>query len=160
MGIKFRFEQDTRYVTGKRDILGPNIAEICKPFPIISPNVNSTTQPKGKGKGKAIPVEAWTDPEGYRRLRFPDSMTVGAWRWWSCKHRPPLPPHAAIYSWYSFLSEAESNPGPYCGRKDYVYGKFQLMPSGVESANLRLVSRCLKQLRHRVHHTNKGFDNY
>ena len=29
------------------------------------------------------------------------------------------------YSWYSFLLEAESTPGPQCGRKDYVYEKFQ-----------------------------------
>jgi hypothetical protein len=26
----------------------------------------------GKGKGKAIPLQAWTDPEGSRRLRLPD----------------------------------------------------------------------------------------
>jgi len=24
------------------------------------------------------------------------------------------------YSWYSFLSETESNPGPQCARKDYT----------------------------------------
>jgi hypothetical protein len=28
------------------------------------------------------------------------------------------------YSWYSFLLEAESTPGPQCGRKDYVKEKF------------------------------------
>jgi hypothetical protein len=28
-------------------------------------------------------------------------------------------------SWYSFLLEAESTPGPLCGRKDYVNEKFQ-----------------------------------
>ena len=38
-------------------------------------------------------------------------------------HRPPLPPRE--YSWYSFLLEAESTPGPQCGRKDYVSEKFQ-----------------------------------
>jgi hypothetical protein len=32
----------------------------------------------------------------------------------SPRHRPPLPPRK--YSWYSFLLEAESNPGPQCGR--------------------------------------------
>jgi hypothetical protein len=62
MGIKFRFKQDTKYLTGKRDILGPHIAEICMPFPVVCSNVNSTIEPKGKVKGKAIPVEAWTDP--------------------------------------------------------------------------------------------------
>jgi hypothetical protein len=28
-------------------------------------------------KGKAIPLQAWTGPEGSRRLRFPDFMTIG-----------------------------------------------------------------------------------
>jgi len=32
-------------------------------------------------KGKAIPVQAWTDPEGSRRFRLPDFKTVGWWRW-------------------------------------------------------------------------------
>jgi len=31
----------------------------------------------GKGKGKAIPLQAWTSPEGSRRLRLPDFKTVG-----------------------------------------------------------------------------------
>jgi len=29
------------------------------------------------GKGKAIPLQAWTGPEGSRRLRLPDFKTVG-----------------------------------------------------------------------------------
>jgi len=28
-------------------------------------------------KGKAIPLQAWTGPEGSRRLRLPDFMAVG-----------------------------------------------------------------------------------
>ena len=38
-------------------------------------------------------------------------------------HRPPLP--LRKYSWYSFLLQTESTPGPQCGRKDYVNEKFQ-----------------------------------
>jgi len=30
-----------------------------------------------KGKGKPIPLQAWTGPEGSRRLRLPDFMTIG-----------------------------------------------------------------------------------
>jgi hypothetical protein len=30
-----------------------------------------------KGKGKAIPLQALTGPEGSRRLRLPESMTIG-----------------------------------------------------------------------------------
>jgi len=28
-------------------------------------------------KGKAIPLQTWTGPEGYRRLRLPDLKTFG-----------------------------------------------------------------------------------
>ena len=29
-----------------------------------------------KGKGKAVPLQAWSDPERSRKLRFPDFMTT------------------------------------------------------------------------------------
>jgi hypothetical protein len=35
----------------------------------------------GKGKGKAIPLQAWTGPEGSRRLSLPDFKTLGTLRW-------------------------------------------------------------------------------
>jgi hypothetical protein len=38
-------------------------------------------------------------------------------------HRPPLPPRGD--SWYSFMLETESTPGPKCDRNDYVIEKFQ-----------------------------------
>ena len=31
----------------------------------------------GKGKGEAIPLQAWTGSEVSRRLRLPDFMTIG-----------------------------------------------------------------------------------
>jgi len=30
-----------------------------------------------KGKGKAIPLQAWTGPEGSRRLRLQNFKTIG-----------------------------------------------------------------------------------
>jgi len=36
-----------------------------------------TSKGKGKDKGRAIPAQAWTDPEGCSRLRLPDFKTVG-----------------------------------------------------------------------------------
>ena len=30
---------------------------------------------------KAIPLQAWTGRQGSRRLRLPDFMTIGTWRW-------------------------------------------------------------------------------
>jgi hypothetical protein len=35
-----------------------------------------TTLCKGKGKGKAIPLQAWTVPEDSRKLRLPDFKTI------------------------------------------------------------------------------------
>jgi len=29
-----------------------------------------------KGKGKAVPLQTWTGPEGSRKLRLPDFVTV------------------------------------------------------------------------------------
>ena len=37
--------------------------------------------PTVKRKGKAIPLQAWTGPEGSRRFTLPDFKTVGTWRW-------------------------------------------------------------------------------
>ena len=47
-----------------------------------------------KGKGKAVPLQAWSGPEGSRTLRFPDYMTTAqdGVKVVSLTHRPPLPP--------------------------------------------------------------------
>jgi len=59
-----------------------------------------------KGKGKAVPLQAWSGPEGSRKLRFPDFMTTAqdGGKVVSLTHRPLLP--LRKYSWYSFLLEA------------------------------------------------------
>ena len=63
-------------------------------------------------KSKSVPLQAWSGKEGSRKLRFPDFMTTAqdGGKVVSLTHRPPLPPRK--YSWYSFLLEAESTPGP------------------------------------------------
>ena len=30
----------------------------------------------GKGKGKAVPLQTWSGPEGSRKLRYPDFVTT------------------------------------------------------------------------------------
>ena len=44
-------------------------------------------------KGKAVPLQAWSGPEGSRKLRFPDYMTTAqdGGKVVSRRHRPPLP---------------------------------------------------------------------
>jgi hypothetical protein len=45
-------------------------SNIMLPRIILSMNVIN------KGKGKAIPLQAWTGPKGSRRLRLPDLKTI------------------------------------------------------------------------------------
>jgi hypothetical protein len=49
---------------------------------------------KGKGKGKAVPLQAWSGPVGSRKLRFPDFMTTtqDGGKVVSLTHRPSLSP--------------------------------------------------------------------
>jgi len=44
-------------------------------------------------KGKAVPLRAWSGPEGSRKLRFPDFLTTAqdGGKVVSLTHRPPLP---------------------------------------------------------------------
>jgi len=45
-------------------------------------------------KGKAVPLRAWSCPDGSRKLRFPDFMTTAqdGGKVVSFTHRPPLQP--------------------------------------------------------------------
>jgi hypothetical protein len=45
-------------------------------------------------KGKAVPLQVWSGPEGPRKLRFPDFMTTAqdVGKVVSLTHLPPLPP--------------------------------------------------------------------
>ena len=46
------------------------------------------------GKGKAVPLQAWSSPEGSRKLLFPDFMTTAqeGSKGVILTHRPHLPP--------------------------------------------------------------------
>ena len=47
-------------------------------------------------KAKGVPLQAWSGPEGSRKLRFPDFMTTAQdGGKVSLTHRPPLPPENA-----------------------------------------------------------------
>ena len=49
---------------------------------------------KYKVRGKAVPLQAWSGPEGFRKLRFPDFMITAqdGDKVVSLTHRQPLPP--------------------------------------------------------------------
>ena len=61
---------------------------------------------------KAVLLQACSGPEGSRKLRFPDFMTTAqdGGKVVSLTRQPPFLPRK--YTWYSFLLEAESTPGP------------------------------------------------
>ena len=88
------------------------------PYPTAFPYGNGMVlhfyqqQESSTTKGKSVPLQAWSGPEGSRKIRFPDFMTTaqGGGKVVSLTHRPHLPPRK--FSWYSFLLEAESTPGP------------------------------------------------
>jgi len=74
-------------------------------------------------KGKAVPLQVWTGPEGSRKLRLPDFVTTA-----QDGDSQPYAPAAFTprkYSWYSFLLEAESTPGPLRSEGFYVNEKIQ-----------------------------------
>jgi len=51
------------------------------------------TKMQGRNKIKAVPLQAWSGPEGSRKLRFPDLLTKAqdGGKVVSLPHRPPLP---------------------------------------------------------------------
>jgi len=49
---------------------GYDINRYLSTFKLFSPSLVGS-----KGKGKAVPLQAWSGPEGSRKLRFPDFMT-------------------------------------------------------------------------------------
>ena len=72
------------------------------------------------GRAKAIPLQAWTGPDGSRWLRLQDFKTVATWSWQGCQSNVP----AAFTSQKIFLvlisvhcAVAGSNP-------DSVFGIF------------------------------------
>ena len=67
---------------------------VCNTFTVAGRSVYSRT--KGtvlRVKGKAVPLQAWSGPEGSRKLGFPDFMTTvqDGGKFVSLTHRPPLP---------------------------------------------------------------------
>ena len=69
-------------------------------------------QYKGKGKGSSFPLQSWTGPDGFQEVEAATYRQSGheGTKVVSSTHRPTLPP--TKYSWYSFLLEIESTPGP------------------------------------------------
>jgi hypothetical protein len=54
-------------------IINPQSCRECYLLPTVLISITNSV----KCNGKAIPLQALTDPEGFRRLRLPDFKTIG-----------------------------------------------------------------------------------
>ena len=75
-------------------------------------NIYITNHTKQCVKGKSVPLQAWSGPEGSRKLRFPDFMTTAQEGGKVVSLYAPAAFTPRKFSWYPFLLEAESTPGP------------------------------------------------
>ena len=63
-----------------------------------------------KGRGKAVPLQVWSGPEGSGKLRFPDFMTTAqdSGKVVSLTNRPHLPPGKVLELYTLHVSDGLS----------------------------------------------------
>jgi len=93
--MKRPFRLNTRQTEGVshvyRSYAGLYCAYFARPACQIYTRVSTH---RDTGKGTSVPLQAWSDPEGSRKLRFPDFITTAqdGGKFVSLTHRPPLSP--------------------------------------------------------------------
>ena len=103
-------------------------------------------------EGKAVPLQAWSGPEGSRKLRLPDFKTTAqdGGKIVSLTHRPPLPPGNASVTHVCYRL---SRPlGHSAIGRILCQWKIPMTPAAIESATFRFVAQhlnhCATAIRH------------
>jgi hypothetical protein len=78
-------------------------------------------------KGKAIPLQALTDPKCSKRLMLPDFKTIGTWRWQGCQTSAPA----------AFTPRVIVQPEGLC------QWKIPMTPLVIDPATFQFVAQCL-----------------
>ena len=92
---------------------------------------------------KAVPLQAWTGPRGFQEVKVPRIRDNGTgWRY-GCQPHAPAAFTPRKYSWYAFLLETVSTPGPYCDRKDFISIKNSNDTSWDRTSDLPICSTAL-----------------
>ena len=89
-----------------------------------------------RDKGKAIPLQAWTDPEGSRRSRLPVFKVIGTWRWYSQLYAPAIFTPQEIFL-VLIPIRGWIDPRPRVRPEELCQWKIPITPSEIEPAILR-----------------------
>jgi len=95
-------------------------------------------------KSKAIPAQAWTDPEGSTKTGFEDFQTF------------------TLQKIFLVLISVRDWVNPRVTERpvELSQWKIPMTPPGAETAAFRLAAQCLQQLRHRVRHDKCILNNW